>query len=82
MEGARTRDDVRGQSYDRWFGCEHSRNPHATISRSVFEDYARFGIQIAILVTAAGMVMLLLLRQGGLGLRGDEVMASGCHRLI
>ena len=47
-----------------------------------FWDYARFGIPITILTTAAGVVVLLVLRQGGLALRVDGAMALRCRRWI
>jgi hypothetical protein len=47
-----------------------------------FGDYARYGIPITILTAVAGVVVLLVLRQGGLPLRADEAMALRYRRWI
>ena len=64
VESARLGDDVRRQSHDHRLGCEHDRRgicarEHLEVG---FWDYARFGIPITILTTAAGVIVLLLLR--------------------
>ena len=63
MEGACPGDDLRRKSYDRRFGREHDRRGISARSYpDRFLGLRAVGIPITILTTAAGVVVLLVLR--------------------
>ena len=63
VESACACDDVCRQSHDHRLGGEHDRGGISARSYpGRFWDYARFGIPITILTTAAGVAVLLVLR--------------------